>query len=63
MLYRNPERTLASWSLGRLIWQSVAARRRAHRRRLAQLDLMSLSPHLKADLGLRDGCDDDPQRR
>jgi uncharacterized protein YjiS (DUF1127 family) len=53
MLYRNPDSPRRSPFLHR-IGHALEAFRAARRRRIAHLDLMSLSPHLKQDLGLRD---------
>ena len=54
MLYRNPELPMHRPSL---LAQTLAAFRgmkRAHHRRVAELDLRAISPQLKRDLGLDD---------
>ena len=53
MLYRNPDSPRRAPLLQR-IGRAFGAVRSSRRRRLTQLDLMSMSPHLKRDLGLRD---------
>ncbi len=53
MLYRNPESPRPAPFLHR-IGTVLAALRSSRRRRLTQIDLMSMNPHLKRDLGLRD---------
>lgn len=51
MLYRNPEIPLRQSFFARSL-QILADLGAARRRRLAELDLMSMNGHLKRDLGL-----------
>jgi hypothetical protein len=51
MLYPNPEIPARVSLLTRAV-RAVAGLSKARRRRLAQLDLLAMSPHIKRDLGL-----------
>jgi hypothetical protein len=53
MLYHQPTGT-ARFSLRRFALDLAASFEAGRRRRRAELDLLSLSPHLKRDLGLLD---------
>lgn len=54
MLYRNRESPLPKASLLSLAGRFFAGWARGRQRHLTQIDLMSINPRLKADLGLRD---------
>jgi hypothetical protein len=53
MLYRNPDSPVCPSLLRRLRHGLLRLGRTRHRR-LARIDLMSASPHLKRDLGLHE---------